>query len=126
MEKARRNGRMKLGLIFSQVFIFSFGSTGSINRAVQSKRIFLFSLPEEGKTTNILLRLSTPHIGYAKLEETLGGQSIFLCMAVSYSILSEYLAKVKVSLIRLLMKRSSLLGWEVKKKNEYMQSPGLY
>ena len=48
-EKARGNGKRKLGLIFSQVFIFSFGSTGSINRAVQSKRIFLFSLGKQLK-----------------------------------------------------------------------------
>ena len=99
---------------------------GALIGLYNQKGFSSFSLPKEGKTTNIFLRLSTPRIGYAKLEETLGGQSIFLCMAVSYSILSEYLAKVKVSLIHLLMKRSSLLGWDVKKKSEYMQSPGLY
>ena len=52
--------------------------------------------------------------------------TIWATRAVGYSILSEYLANVKVSLIDLLLERSSLLGWDVKKKNEYMPSPCLY
>lgn len=71
-------------VIFSQVYMFSFGSIGSINGAVLSKGFSSFFLSKAGKTAKNFIRLPNPHIGYAKLAKTLGGLSVSLWMAASY------------------------------------------
>lgn len=44
-----------------------------------------------------------------------------LCGWLPVIVLSVYLANVEVSLIHLLLEGSSLLGWDVKRVNEYIQ-----
>lgn len=55
-------------------------------------------------------RFSALPIAYAKLKETLGDQSVFLCkITTSYFVSSVYVVSIQVSLVHLLLEPKA--GW---------------